>query len=110
MIDQLKNQLRSIGLGFTDAQSDGGLGLCIINCKAKKEKSKLEQAKDDYAYYGTNLQQQKIVAMQNLLDEYNKLMAGALKVNQADELNNKLIMGGIGLAAMIFVVALYKAD
>lgn len=109
MIEQLKAQLRSVGLGCPDTMLDNGLGLCIINCKAKKEKSKLEQAKEDYAYY-TNLQQQKIVAMQNLLDEYNKLMAGALKVNEIDALNNKLIIGGIGLAAVIFVVALYKAD
>lgn len=109
MVQDLKNLIKAKGLGCIDNDSSDGLGICIIGCKAKKEKARLENTKDDYEYY-SNLQQQKIVAMQNLLDEYNKLMAGVLKIQDTESTNQKLLLVGGGIAALAFIVALYKAD
>lgn len=99
-IDNFKLQLKNEGVGVN------GLGLCIINCKKKKEAKKLAATKETYDEL-VQIQKEKIQMLIFLTDEYNSLLKNLNRVDQSNDIIT-LLKWGFGIAATTALVMYLK--
>ncbi|HYG01651.1 MAG TPA: hypothetical protein VD927_04355 [Chryseosolibacter sp.] len=96
--DQIETLRKGIEMLTRDLQSLSGLGLCIIGCKAKREKEKLNATKADYDLL-ISYQQDKIRIVNNLLGEYEKLLEAVTGIKQSKTLHT-ILTWSIGFLAL----------
>jgi hypothetical protein len=93
------NQLKAEVSALHGVPHEPGLGLCLINCKKNAEQAKLNTAKDQYAVLFRE-QENKTKLMQDLLDEYNKLVASILVIKQ-QKANKDILWWILGGSAVL---------
>ena len=105
---QLRNtvyELRNTLEQYT-GKTFNGLGFCLFNCKRKEEEKKLKTAKDQYNELKA-LNEEKIKAIELLLDEINRTfeaITGIKKFSTA----NKFLLAGLVVSAAVTGLILYN--
>lgn len=101
-------KMRSLIAGLNGL--DGGLGLCIFNCKKKEEEARLDNAKDQYELEN-KLFNEKTQALMKLVDEFNNLMReynSLLNAKQGKDIALYVLLGAAVLGTGIAVFSATK--
>lgn len=110
VIDEQYNRLKSAIDSFKNLIKGevqlNGLGLCIINCKKKKEQKKLTATKETYNEL-VQIQKEKLNMVTDLYAELESLTSNLMKLNNSSNVIT-LLQWAFGLTSTVAVITYFR--